>query len=104
MNKLDVYLRTNKSREVRYFNLNSFELSCETPVKMIDIHAQLSGDITEKFVDYTYEMNRKFVKMDIEGIIGNSPSFEKMLISNGISKNILIDRLAGYSESTECKK
>jgi hypothetical protein len=71
---------------------------------MIDIHADLSGNITNDFVDYTFELNKKFVKMDIEGIIKNSPPYEQQLISNGISKDILIDRLARYSESTVCKK
>jgi len=104
MNNLHVYIRTNQSREIRLFNLNSFDLSCDAPVKMIDIHADLSGNITKDFVDYTFELNKKFVKMDIEGIIKNSPPFEKQLISNGISKDILIDRLARYSESTICKK
>lgn len=101
---LHVYIRTNQSREIRHFSLNAFELSCDNPVKMIDIHADLSGNITNDFVDYTFELNKKFVKMDIEGIIKNSPGFEKQLISNGITKDILIDRLARYSENTVCKK
>ena len=104
MKNLHVYFRTNQSREIRHFNLNSFDLSCDTPVKMIDIHADLSGNIMKNFVDYTFELNKKFVKLDIEGIIKNSPPFEQQLISNGISKDILIDRLSRYSESTECKK
>jgi len=104
MKNLHVYIRTNQSREVRHFNLKSFDLSCDSPVKMIDIHADLSGDITNDFVDYTVDLNKKFVKMDIEGIIKNSPPFEQQLISNGISKEILIDRLARYSESTVCEK
>lgn len=104
MKNLHVYIRTNQSREIRHFSLNAFELSCDNPVKMIDIHADLSGNITNDFVDYTFELNKKFVKMDIEGIIKNSPGFEKQLISNGITKDILIDRLARYSENTVCKK
>ena len=104
MKDLHVYIRTNQSREIRHFNLNSFDLSCDTPVKMIDIHADFSGNITNDFLDYTFELNKKFVKLDIEGIIKNSPPFEQQLISNGISKDILIDRMAGYSESTVCKK
>lgn len=104
MKNLHVYIRTNQSRDIRHFNLYSFDLSCETPVKMIDIHADLSGNITKNFVNYTFEQNKKFVKMDIEGIIKNSPPFEQQLISNGITKDILIDRLARYSENTVCKK
>jgi choloylglycine hydrolase len=104
MKNLHVYIRTNQSREVRHFNLKSFDLSCDSPVKMIDVHTDLSGNITNDFLDYTFELNKKFVKMDIEGIIKNSPPFEQQLISNGISKDILIDRLARYSENTVCKK
>jgi len=104
MKNLHVYIRTNLSREVRHFNLNSFDLSCDTPVKMIDIHAGLSGNITKNFVDYTFELNKEFIEMDIEGIIKNSPPFEQQLISNGINKDILIDRLAHYSERTVCNK
>lgn len=104
MKRLHVYLRSNLNRNVRHFNLSSFDLSCDTPVKMMDIHADLSGDISSDFVDYTLEMNKKFVKMDIEGIIKNSPLFEKQLISDGISKDILINRLARFPENTVCKK
>ncbi len=103
LKNLHVYLRTKQCRKLRHFNLNSFDLSCNSPVKMIDIHADLSGDISDDFVDYTLEMNRDFVKRDIEGIISNFPQYEERLHSNGITKNLLIDRLANYTVSTVCR-
>lgn len=104
LKNLHVYLRTSVAREIRHFSLESFDLSCNTPVKMIDIHAHLSGDITNDFVDYTPETNRKFVKMSIDATSNMEQGFEKSLISQGITLEILIDRLVKYPESTVCKK
>ena len=104
LKNLHVYLRTPVAREIRHFSLKSFDLSCNTPVKMIDMHANLSGDITKDFVDYTPETNRKFVQMSSDAVSNMAEGFEESLISQGITLEILIDRLAKYPESTVCKE
>ncbi len=58
---LGVFFRTLENQSVRYFSLKSFDLSCATPVKVLDVNVELSGDITDKFVDYTYQINRNLI-------------------------------------------
>jgi len=46
---LSVFFRTLENQNIRYFSLKSFDLSCATPVKVLDVNTELSGDITDKF-------------------------------------------------------
>jgi penicillin V acylase-like amidase (Ntn superfamily) len=57
-----IYFRTIGNDNLRYFNLSSFDFSCTTPVKALDINADLLGDVTSSFVDYTEEMGRELLK------------------------------------------
>jgi len=103
MKNLHVYINSAPNRRIRHFSLNSFDLSCDSPVKIIDIHADLEGDITKNFIDYTLDFNRKHVKKGIDTFIMMDRDFGDLLISQGITAEILIDRLAKYPESTGCK-
>ena len=38
--------------------MSSFDFSCNTPVKVLDIQGDLSGNVAGDFIDYTYELNR----------------------------------------------
>jgi hypothetical protein len=74
---LKVYFRTKNNKEIRYFNLSSFDFSSETPVKMLNIHENLSGDIAEHFINYSHETvfhsykkyMKKYYKMNKKGKI-----------------------------------
>ena len=58
---LGVFFRTLENQSIRHFSLKSFDLSCATPVKILDVNTELSGDITGKFVDYTYQIDRNLI-------------------------------------------
>jgi len=88
---LRIYFRTLANQKIRYINLKSFDFSCKTPVKVLDIHADLSGDVTKKFIDYTQQINRK--------LIGNA--FKKIPQLGGIPENVL-DAISHYPETTIC--
>jgi penicillin V acylase-like amidase (Ntn superfamily) len=60
MKNLRIYFNTIDSKQIRYVDLDSFNFSCRTPVNVLDIHEDLSGDVVNNFVDYTYEINRDF--------------------------------------------
>ena len=83
---LKVYFRTWGNKQIRYFDLSSFDLSCKTPIKILDMQANLSGDVTKKFIDYTQQINRK--------LLGNTP-----LLS--LPENVL-DEISKYAETTIC--
>jgi len=38
--------------------LRTVDFSCVTPAKVLGVNANLSGDVTDKFVDYTRQQNR----------------------------------------------
>jgi penicillin V acylase-like amidase (Ntn superfamily) len=52
---LRVYFRTNSNPQIRHLDLGSLDLSCRTPVMMLDIHADLSGDIKDDLVVYSHQ-------------------------------------------------
>ena len=88
---LSVYFRTLDNQRTRYFDLKSFDLSCGTPVKVLDINTSLAGDITDKFIDYTYQINRNLV----------GEAFKKTPVLSAVPVYAL-DMRSKYPESTSC--
>lgn len=78
-----IHFRSWNYDQIRWFDLSAFDYSCTTPVKVLDVSADLSGDVTNSFVDYTKEI-------DIE-----------MLNSWGLSQ-AAIDYMASYPDTTVC--
>ena len=85
---LKVYFRTRGNEQIRYFALSSFDFSCKTPIKILDIQADLSGDVSKKFIDYTQQINRK--------LLGNTPLLN-------LPEDVL-DKLSKYPETTICNE
>ena len=88
---LSVYFRTLDNQRTRYFDLKSFDLSCEKPVRVLDINTTLSGDITDKFIDYTYQINRNIV----------GEAFRKTPVISAEPVYVL-DMRSKYPETTSC--
>ena len=65
---LTIYYHTIENQQTRHFDFNSFGSSCKTPVKVLDIKEDLSGDVSNDFIDYTYEINRDMIKKAIPDI------------------------------------
>jgi len=83
---LRIYFHAIDNEQIRYVDLNSFDFSCKTPVKVLDIKEDLSGDVSDNFVDYTYEINRELIKKT--NVFGFSDE--------------ALDYLAQYPETTVC--
>jgi choloylglycine hydrolase len=66
LRNLRVHYYTIDNNQVRDIDLNAFNFSCKTPVKLLDINAALFGDVTKKFTDYSYERNRDDIKKVLE--------------------------------------
>jgi choloylglycine hydrolase len=58
LKNLKVYFHTRGNEQIRYFTLSAFDFSCKTPVTILDINANLSGDVANNFVNYTHKANR----------------------------------------------
>lgn len=87
-----VYFRTRTNQRLRQIDVSKFDFSPHTPVKILEINADLSGDVTNKFSDYTYEANRD--------LIGRS--FRKTSFLSGIPDERL-DAIARFPERFECR-
>jgi len=101
LKNLKAYFRTSRSQKIKELDLKSFDLSCETPVKMLDIHSSLAGNVEENFREYSLDYNRECIKKALKEL---GKDFENFLTSRGSTLNQVIERLAGFSESTRCKK
>ena len=83
---LCIYFRTKGNRKVRYFFLKLFDFSCAAPVKMLDVNVDFSGDVTGRFIDYNYQINRNMIEDKFK------------------TTSFLIDEYSGYPEKTFCSE
>jgi len=91
--ELHILFRTHGNPEIRVIRLESFDFSCRTPVKTLDITATLSGDVSGKFVDYTQQHNRDLIEN----------AFTKTVFFPNYSAEQL-DTLSKYPETFVCEK
>lgn len=54
--------RNVTKKNIKYLSFNSFDFNCDTPIKLIDIHSNISGECSENFINYTSELNKKYAK------------------------------------------
>jgi hypothetical protein len=57
-----IYFKTYNNNSIRWFDLNAFDFSCKTPVKVLDVQAELEGEITESFINYTEAVSRELLE------------------------------------------
>jgi penicillin V acylase-like amidase (Ntn superfamily) len=62
-----IYWRTRENMDTRWLEADAFDYSPATPVKIFDMNAVAQGDVTEEFVDYSYEANRALVDASFAG-------------------------------------
>lgn len=92
------YFRTGSHPQIRHFSLNSFDFSCDTPVQILDLNARYSGDVTDKFHDYTYGENRRISENWVNHVLQMYPDKTKEdRIEDGLTPEH-IDRYARYPE------
>lgn len=93
---LTVYFTTYRNRKIRYFSLMSFDLSCDKPVKMLDIHTPVSGDVTKYFVDYSYELNLEFAKRYEDAQAACFKNHAANLAELGLTPQSVAEKFAKY--------
>ncbi|MCP3888502.1 MAG: linear amide C-N hydrolase [Desulfobulbaceae bacterium] len=85
-----IHFRTYDNQKKRKFSFKSFDFSCSTPVKIMDICTNLSGDIADKFIDYSHQANRNHIRsVYLKSFFSALP-------------NYILDRYSGYPETTFC--
>jgi choloylglycine hydrolase len=65
-----IYFRTLQSPQIKSIDTKTFDYSCGTTVKIFDINAKDSGDVTTKFADYTRKANRDLIERSFNGTEG----------------------------------
>ena len=90
---LRIHFRTYGNPEIRVINLDAFDFFCATPVKIFDVTANFSGEISGKFVDYTWKKNRDLIEN----------TFTKTVFFPKLSDEQL-DTLSKYPEMFVCKQ
>jgi penicillin V acylase-like amidase (Ntn superfamily) len=89
--KLRIYFRTISHKKVRYVDLPSFDFSCQSPVKVMDINLAGSGDMTGNFSNYTQQANLDLIRR----------SFKESILLKDPPDNIL-EQISKYPERTSC--
>jgi choloylglycine hydrolase len=86
------YFRTRTQRDIRYLDVDAFDLSCATPVRVVDLNASFKGDASKHVADYTTDANLKLVRAAFTEteFLRETPPAE-------------IEALARYPEQTACK-
>ncbi len=85
------HLRSFKNGRLRSIDLNKIDFSCDKPERMLDAHADLEGDITSAFEDYSHEAVLNHV---LKSLAHFRP---------GISED-LVREVLGLFESFSCPK
>lgn len=85
-----VHYRTGINKQQRTIDLKAFDLSCKTPVKVLDIDGG-TGDVTRLMEDYTQGANRDLIER----------SYRKTELTAGIPDQAL-EQIASYPESQTC--
>ena len=62
-----IFYRTKMSPAIKSIDAKSFDYSCSTPVKMLDVNDNKTGDVTSGFADYTRQANRNLIERSFNG-------------------------------------
>jgi len=93
LSNLRVYFATPPLRALRQIKLASIDFSCDTPVKVLDLHAMFTGDSEEHFKDYSRKVNFSMIDESFRntGFLSHVPAERR-------------NRLADYPDEFLCRK
>jgi len=96
---LRVHWRTSRNAQIRYLDFAKLDFSCNTPVEMLDVHAPLSGDISDKLDRYTFEANLQHTLNFVEKWGGTELSpLEVEVLERGVTSFACERPAAPYQE------
>lgn len=62
-----IHFRTRKTPEIKSIDIKAFDYSCSSQVKMLDINAAQTGDVSHHFKAYTRAANRDLIERAFNG-------------------------------------
>lgn len=75
---LEIHYKSYDNPSIRRIVFKEFDFSCRTPVKMLNVHNKLSGDITGAFSDYSHELSLEFM---LKAVLEQRPDFPREQIA-----------------------
>jgi hypothetical protein len=102
VNRARVYFRTCQGKQIKYVDLARFDFSSDTPVKMLDINARLSGDVFDYFVDYTPERNLRAAKEGIAYTDSAEQGLSRPIAPYGYTLDDLAGRACAAANGGRC--
>jgi choloylglycine hydrolase len=102
VNQARVYFRTSLGKQIKYVDMARLDFSSDTPVKMLDINAPLSGDVFDYFVDYSPERNLRAAKEGIESTDSVEQGLSRAMAPHGYTLGDLIDRACAVANGGSC--
>jgi len=86
-----IHFKTYSNQRIRSINIRSLDYTCKTPVVIIDLDKDLFGDVTNSFIEYKREYNRKLIES----------GFRSASIEDDTYKE-LMEKLIVYPEINSC--
>ena len=83
-----MHWRTLTMPKIKWVDLAHFDLDCTSPVMLLDIDADLTGDVADAFEPYTMEANKALLDKTLGGMPGVT--------------EIIIQIVAGYPDTQTC--
>ena len=62
-----IHFRTLQTPQIKTIDTKAFDYSCGTVVRVFDMNARKSGDVTARFTDYTRRANRDLIERAFNG-------------------------------------
>jgi choloylglycine hydrolase len=93
-----IFFQTLDNPQRRYVGLAGFDFSCGSPVRVLDMNAQLNGDVTGDFSDYTPQINQDL----LVGVMQKTGFLQKVAEKYAFDLADVVTALALSPESSEC--
>ena len=98
---LRIHFRTSHNPEIRTVDFSRLDFGCGTPARMLDVHAPLSGDISDKLGEYAFETNLAYTLnfLNKHGNAGLS-AFEVEVLERGVASFACEPQAVPYQDET----
>lgn len=83
-----IQFKTGKMPKIRCLDFADFDFFCDTPCRVLDVDIDTVGDVHDRFVDYTMELNKKLIyeAWRKTSFLANTPE-------------LILDTIAGHPDS-----
>ncbi len=99
---LRAHFRTSRNPQIRYVDFARLDFDCGTPVEMLDIHAPLTGDISDKLDRYSHEANLESTLNYVQKVTGSEVNaFEEDVMVRGFESFACERTARQYQEEQE---